>query len=388
MVAHSETVKKQVVRSEWYRSLTKYEQPDLGKAIWEMSITLVPYAILWILMVWMLQHHYSYLAVLPLNIIAAGLTVRIFIFFHDCGHGSFFASRKANLLVGYVCGVLTFTPYHAWKHNHAEHHATVGDLDRRGLGDIWTLTIDEYKTQGFWAKIGYRLYRNPILMFVIGPAFLFLVLQRFPAKNYTKQETASVIITDLALAAIMLLAHFTIGMKIYFMIQIPMMAMAGSAGTWLFYIQHQYEEVYWARHDEWDPIRAAIEGSSYYKLPKILQWFSGNIGLHHIHHLRPRIPNYNLQRCYDDIPELQNVKPLTLTGSAKSLFLRLWDEMNTRMVQYRGLKQPGSSTDVVDENEGTGNREQGTGNREEAEVVKAEPIKPSELVSDLVMPQV
>lgn len=373
MVAHSESYKKQVVRSDWYRSLVKYEQPDLGKAIWEMSSTFIPYALLWILMVWMIQHHLPYIWTLPLNIVAAGLTVRIFIFFHDCGHGSFFASRKANLIVGYICGVLTFTPYHAWKHNHSEHHATVGDLDQRGIGDIWTLTIDEYKATSSWKRIVYHIYRNPIILFVIGPAIVFLLVQRLPNKHYGKRERESVMITNIALAAILLLAHFTIGLKTYFMIQLPMMAMAASAGTWLFYIQHQYEEVYWARHDEWDPIRAAIEGSSYYKLPKILQWFSGNIGLHHIHHLRPRIPNYNLQRCYDDIPELQDVKPVTLMGSSKSLFLRLWDEMNVRLVQYRGAKQaqPDAQSEAADNT---------NGQTAPAHTEEHESIKPSDLV--------
>lgn len=327
-----------LVTQEWFRALARYEHPKLLKAIWQLVDTFVPYTALWVLMIYMLRHGVSYWLLLPLIVLAAGFLVRIFIVFHDCGHSSFFASRQANRIVGYLCGILTFTPFDAWRLSHAGHHATVGDLDRRGRGDIWTLTIEEYLAASRRKQIAYRFYRNPFFLFILGSPIIFLVAQRFPGKGMTTQERTSVLLTDLAILAILGAASLTIGLRTYLLIQIPIISIAGTAGIWLFYVQHQFEGVYWARHEEWDPIRAALEGSSYYKLPKALQWFSGNIGLHHIHHLRPRIPNYSLQQCYDEIPEVETVPPLTFWRSLNSLFLHLWDEKNRRMVNFRALK--------------------------------------------------
>lgn len=340
MFAGSDKVKSQVVRSDWYRALSKYEKPHLGKAVWQLLNTFVPYFALWGIMVWMLRSGISYWYVLPLICIAAGLQVRIFIFFHDCGHNSFFASSWANRIIGYIAGVVVFTPYEDWRHPHAKHHATTADLDRRGTGDVWTLTVAEYLAAPKWKRIVYRLYRNPITLFIIGAPFLFLIANRLPHKGAGKQEKFSVIVTNLALLAIVVAAFFTIGLQTYLMIQVPMMTIAGAAGIWLFYVQHQFEgQVYWDRQPNWDPIKAALAGSSYYKLPKVLQWFSGNIGLHHIHHLRPRIPNYNLQKAYDEVPALQDIKPITLGRSFKSLFLNLWDESSQTLVSFRALKR-------------------------------------------------
>ncbi len=338
MTSQPVELKKQVTQSEWYKSLLKYEKSDSRKTTWQLINTLVPYAISWVVMVAMLKHGLPYYAILPVMLVAGGLLVRVFIVFHDCGHGSFYNSKKANTIVGYITGVLTFTPYEEWKHAHAVHHATVGDLERRGSGDIWTMTIEEYASCSTLKRIAYRAYRNPLILFVIGPPILFIIAQRLPTKASGKAERNSVWITDVALAAIVGLASITIGLKTYLIIQLPVMTLAGIFGVWLFYVQHQYLEVYWERHQKWDPIRAALEGSSYYKLPKLLQWFSGNIGLHHIHHLKPRIPNYNLQQTYDEVPALQAIEPLTLSRSFRSLFLHLWDEKDKKMISCRDAK--------------------------------------------------
>jgi omega-6 fatty acid desaturase (delta-12 desaturase) len=263
--------------------------------------------------------------------------VRIFIIFHDCGHGSFFKSRQANTIVGYITGILTFTPYHLWRHRHAVHHATAGDLDRRGVGDVWTMTLEEYIHATWWKKLIYRIYRFPIFMFIIGPLIVFLVNQRFAGKSVKKRERRSVYITNIALLGILILAHFTIGLKAYILVQLPAFWLSTVVGVWLFYVQHQFEGVYWERHENWDYVKAAINGSSFYKLPKVLQWFTGNIGFHHIHHLSPKIPNYLLERCHRDNPIFQ-VKPVTLWTSLKSLTFRLWDEKNRELVSFRQLK--------------------------------------------------
>ena len=344
MLVDSRDAKIQDPKPSWRQAISTYNQPSLGKAIWQLLNTFIPYLILWGLMIYTIQQAYPYWVTLALIVLAAALLVRIFIFFHDCCHHSFFASRRMNRILGYVSGILTFTPYEAWQHSHAVHHATAGNLDRRGVGDIWTLTVEEYLAAPRRKQLAYRFYRNPGVMFGLGPAFVFLIGQRFFLKKASKRERYSVIITNLALAVIIVVASLTIGLRTYFLIQLPIMLIAGAAGVWLFYVQHQFEGVYWARHEAWDPIKAALEGSSYYKLPKLLQWCTGNIGLHHIHHVRPRIPNYNLQKCYDDIPALQAVEPLTIRKSLKSLRMNLWDEKQQQLVGFGSLKtrpQPG-----------------------------------------------
>jgi omega-6 fatty acid desaturase (delta-12 desaturase) len=328
----------QVTRPEWYRTIVRYQQPDRRKAVWQLVNTFGPYFALWALMVWMVRRGTSYWLVLPLIVIAAALLVRLFIFFHDCCHGSFFASRRANRILGYVTGILAFTPYEYWRRSHAGHHATAGDLDRRGGGDIWTMTVEEYRAAVWWRRLAYRAVRNPFVIFILGPLFVFVIGQRFSQRGMPRRERNSVVITNVALLTIAVVASLTIGWRTYLVIQLPVMLIAGSIGLWMFYVQHQFEGVYWARHEEWDPVRAALEGSSYYKLPKVLQWFSGNIGLHHIHHLRARIPNYHLQRCYNETPAVQGVKPLTLRGSLKCPGLNVYDEKQRRLVSFRALK--------------------------------------------------
>jgi omega-6 fatty acid desaturase (delta-12 desaturase) len=320
------------------KALSKYEAPSVQKAIWQLLDTFIPYAALWGLMVYLVQQRYSYWITLALAVVAGTLLVRIYIFFHDCCHGSFFASPSANRILGYISGILTFTPFEDWRRAHAGHHATSGDLDRRGVGDVWTLTLKEYLAAPKLRRFAYRIVRNRFVMFGLGPACLSLITNRFPHRGAGKRERRSVIVTDLAIAAILGVAFLTIGLRTYVLIQLPIMLVAGTFGVWLFYVQHQFEGVYWSRHKEWDPIRAALEGSSYYKLPRVLQWFTGNIGLHHIHHARPGIPNYNLQQCYDDVPFMRAVEPLTIRKSLKSLGMNLWDEEAKQLVSFRSIK--------------------------------------------------
>jgi omega-6 fatty acid desaturase (delta-12 desaturase) len=281
----------------------------------------------------------SYWLTLGLAVFAAGFLLRIFIIFHDCGHGAFFKSEKANEIVGRITGILTLAPYHQWRHDHAIHHATSGDLDRRGVGDIWTLTIDEYVNASSFEKISYRLYRSPIVMFGFGGLYLFLIRNRFPRKNATKAERRSVLWTNLSLAVVYIGLSLLIGVWNVLLIQIPIMMFSAAAGVWLFYIQHQFEGVYWEHHEEWDYFEAAMQGSSFYKLPRVLQWFSGNIGFHHVHHFSPRIPNYFLERCHKDSMAVLAIKPVTLWSSFKALRFRLWDEKNHNLVSFRILKK-------------------------------------------------
>ena len=321
-------------RPEWYKGLAQYEKPDLGNSIWQLGHTLLLYAVVLYLMVRTVQLGITYWLTLALAVLAAGFLVRIFIFFHDCTHRSFFVSDRANTIVGYILGVLTFTPYEEWRHSHVIHHATAGNLDKRGVGDVWTMTVEEYQSAPRWKRLAYRLVRHPLVMFGIGPGFMFLISHRFGTKTARKQEWLSVIITNLALVAIIVIASLTIGFRTYVLVQLPIILIAATAGLWLFYVQHQFADVYWARDADWDRLKSAMEGSSYYQLPKVLQWFSGNIGLHHIHHLRARIPNYNLQRVYDEVPEVRAVEPLTIRTSLKSLWYNLWDEMQQKMVSF------------------------------------------------------
>ena len=275
----------------------------------------------------------------PLAILAGGILIRVFIIFHDCGHGSFFKSRRANNFWGFITGMLTFTPFHHWRWEHSIHHATTGDLDRRGVGDVWTLTVKEYLDSSRWRRFSYRLVRNPVILFVIAPLFLFLVRERFPVAAANKREKRSVWMMNLALLCTAAVLISIFGFMPWLIIQVIAMAVAGSGGVWLFYVQHQFEDAYWERSEAWDYTTAAMQGSSFYKLPKILQWFSGNIGFHHIHHLSARIPNYNLERCHHSDPMFRDVKPLTLFASLKSITFRLWDEQNKRLISFRHLRQ-------------------------------------------------
>jgi len=332
-----ETSKTAPVPSTWKQAVAKHRQPSLRRSLWQLVNSMVPYLALWALMIWTLDK--SYWLTLALAVVAAGFLVRIFIIFHDCGHGSFFRSRRANRLTEFVTGVLTFTPYRQWRYQHAVHHATSGDLDRRGTGEIWTLTVQEYLEASRWKRFAYRLARNPIVLFIIAPTWVFLIENRLPSRAVGRREHLGVYWTNGVLLAIVVLMSLAIGIKAYLLIQFPVMVFAGAAGVWLFYVQHQFEGVEWKRRSDWDYTAAALRGSSFYDLPKVLQWFTGNIGFHHIHHLSPAIPNYNLERCHRANPMFLEVKPVTLWSSMKSLSYRLWDEQRQKLVGYRRIRE-------------------------------------------------
>jgi omega-6 fatty acid desaturase (delta-12 desaturase) len=280
----------------------------------------------------------SWWLVIPLAVLAGALLVRVFIIFHDCGHGSFFKSPTANTIVGVLSGILTFTPYYHWRWEHAIHHASAGDLDQRGTGDVWTMTVQEYLEASRWKKFAYRLARNPFILFVIAPLFLFVLRQRIPSMKSSARERHSVYAMDVAILAMAVALSLIFGFVPYLIIQLIILMVAGGAGVWMFYVQHQFEDVYWERGENWSFTAAALEGSSFYKLPRILQWFSGNIGFHHIHHLSPRIPNYNLEKCHRADPLFQQVRPITLVSSLKSISFRLWDEKSRKLVGYSHLR--------------------------------------------------
>ena len=322
--------------SAWKEIVARYQKSSVPRATWQIVNTLVPYAVIWYLMY--LSLRVSWWLVIPLAVLAGGFVVRTFIIFHDCGHGSYFKSRRANDVWGFITGVLAFSPYHHWRWEHAIHHSSSGDLDRRGTGDVWTLTVQEYLEASRWKKFAYRLARNPIVLFVLAPVTLFLVLHRVPKRRAPLRERLSVYFTNLALLFIAGGLSWVFGFKNYVIIQSTILVVAGSAGVWLFYVQHQFEGVYWERSENWDYAEAALKGSSFYKLPKVLQWFSGNIGFHHIHHLSPRIPNYHLEKCHDAEPLFQTVKPITLVESFKSFTFRLWDEQKRKLVGYGHLR--------------------------------------------------
>ncbi len=321
----------------WKEIVAKYQKPSTWRALWQVVNTVVPFGALWYLMYLCLP--VSWWLVVPLAILAGGLLVRVFIIFHDCGHGSFFKSSTANDAVGLLTGILTFTPYYHWRWEHSIHHSSAGDLDRRGVGDVWTMTVQEYLEASRWKKFSYRLARNPFVLFVIAPLFLFVVLQRFPSLKASARERHSVYAMNAAILAMAVAMVSIFGLKAYLIIQLTILMVAGGAGVWMFYVQHQFEDVYWERGENWDYTAAALQGSSFYKLPRVLQWFTGNIGFHHIHHLSPRIPNYNLEKCHQADPLFQQVKPITFFSSLKSFTYRLWDEKSRKLVGYGHFKQ-------------------------------------------------
>ena len=326
--------------SKWKGIVAEFQKPSFVRASWQVFNSIGPYFALWGLWIYMsLGLSLSLWWALPPALLAGMFLVRVFIIFHDCGHGSFYKSKKANNYLGFISGLLTFTPYFHWRWEHSVHHATSGDLDRRGMGDIWTLTVKEYLESSRWRKISYRLVRNPIVLFLIAPIFLFLALERFPSKNAKPREKRSVWLMNFALLAMAAGLISIIGFLPWLVFQLAAMIMASSCGVWMFYVQHQYEDAYWVEGEDWDYTTAAIQGSSYYELPKILQWFSGNIGFHHIHHLSPMIPNYNLEKCHMADPFFREVKSMTLLSSLKSINSRLWDEDSKKMISFRELKR-------------------------------------------------
>jgi len=321
-------------RPDWVPTLTTFRKPDRRKAILQLTNTLLPYIGLWYLMIRSIQLGYSYTLTLIIALPAAGFLVRIFILFHDCVHGSLFTARRVNTFFGYLLGVLVFTSFEDWRFSHLRHHVTYANLDARGFGDIWTMTRREYENASKKERWLYRIYRNPLVLIGLGALFIFLLSNRLPTAKVRRKEKMGVLFTNLLIVAMVLAGARVLGWQTYLMIQLPVLWLAGAGGIWLFYVQHQFPGGYWARKNDWEPLRAAMEGSSFYKLPALLEWFSGNIGYHHIHHLNPRIPNYKLKQCYDAVPALQAITPLTLGKSLACLRLKIWDEKQQKIVPF------------------------------------------------------
>ena len=316
----------------WVEPLEPYAHPDLRRSLGCLLTSAVPYLALWPAIYYLLDVSYA-LAIL-VAIPAAGFLVRTFIVFHDCGHGSFLPSKRANRLVGIVTGLLVFNPYFAWNHEHAGHHASSGDLDRRGVGDIDTWTVAEYRSRPFLGRLGYRLIRSPVVMLTLGPLWALALEPRKLPFRARRRVLRSHLFTNFALIGIVGTLVVILGWQAFLEIQLPLVVLGGGAGIWLFYVQHQFEGAYWTRNQEWSYVDAALKGSSYLKLPKLLQFFSGNIGLHHVHHLNPRIPNYNLQRAHDDNPFLHEAPIITLWQGIRTMNLKLIDEDNGRLVSF------------------------------------------------------
>lgn len=327
-------------KSEWRDRLKPYAQANIFKSWMQILNTVVPYLGLLVVMGLGLYFEIPYVFVFLLSIVAGAFMVRVFIIFHDCTHLSFFKSKEANKVLGTILGILTFTPYSTWQSSHIKHHSTVGNLDERGIGDVWTMTVEEYTSSSKAKRLLYRLYRNPIFLFVIAPFFLFAVLNRLPSKKFSnKKHHISQIITNVGILLIFLAVSFTLGLKYYLLIQLPVLFFASIMGVWMFFVQHQFDEVYWERHEEWDFIKAALEGSSFYRLPIILDWITGHIGYHNIHHLNPRIPNYHLRKCYKEVHEFKKGRTITLLESFKMAMLTLYDEKSKRLISIKELSK-------------------------------------------------
>lgn len=327
--------KKKDTGNEWIEIIKRYNKPDPVKSWWQIINSLIPYLILWIVMIKTIE--ISYWLTLLLSVFAAGFMVRIFIIFHDCGHGSFFKSKRMNTTIGIITGLIVFTPYHKWSHEHHVHHQTVGNLDKRGTGDVKTLTVEEYSKLTQWEKFYYRLYRNPIFLIGIAPILLFTIMHRFTKSYMSVRQKLYVHLSNLVIIVSILLLMYFIGWKTFLMIQLPILYIATVHGVWLFYVQHQFRNVLWTNSETWDYKNTALKGSSMFKLPFILNWFTGNIGYHHIHHLSPAIPNYNLRKCYKENQIFREIKPITFFSAFESLLLRLYDEKRKMMVSFREI---------------------------------------------------
>jgi acyl-lipid omega-6 desaturase (Delta-12 desaturase) len=323
--------------ADWNKTLAPYACSSPRRSALDIATSVVPYIALWVLMY--LSLSVSYWLTLALAIPAAGFAVRSFIVFHDCTHGSFMGSKRANAWVGTIVGVLVFQCFRSWKLEHAIHHATAGDLDRRGVGDVDTITLAEYKSKGRLGRLAYRLFRNPLVMFGIGPFVAMLIVPRIPEKGMRPRVRNSILATNAALIVLIGALCWLMSWQAFLEIQIPVLMISGATGIWLFYVQHQFEDAYWESAEHWSYADAALRGSSYLRLPKVLQFFTGNIGLHHVHHLSARIPNYNLQRAHDDNPIFHEVPVLSLVDGLRAVRLKLYDEDQGRMVTWAQARQ-------------------------------------------------
>ncbi|MCJ0933119.1 fatty acid desaturase [Virgibacillus halodenitrificans] len=318
------------------KSVASFANSDMKASIMQLINTILPFFLLWFLAYQSLS--LSIWLSVALSVIAAGFVIRIFIIFHDCTHGSFFKSSKANRIVGTITGIITLFAFEKWKRSHAIHHATSGNLDKRGTGDVWVMTVEEYVQASVWERLAYRLYRNPIVMFGFGPLYLFLLSNRFNRKGAKRKERLNTYLINVSIMVIYSLLIWVVGWQAFLMIQLPILFVSGALGIWLFYVQHQFEDSYFENEDEWDFVKAAVDGSSYYKLPKVIQWLTGSIGFHHVHHLSPRVPNYHLEKAHESTPPLQKATTITIATSLKSIRFRLYDEATRSFVTFKEVK--------------------------------------------------
>jgi omega-6 fatty acid desaturase (delta-12 desaturase) len=322
--------------SDLKKNVAHFEKTDTKASIRQLINTLVPLLALWY--VAYLSLSISYWLTFPIVVVASGFMVRTFILFHDCCHQSFFKSRWANDILGTILGVVTLVPYQQWKNTHSIHHSTSSNLDKRGIGDMWILTVEEYTASPLWRRMAYRIYRNPLVLFGVGPIGVFLIEYRFNRKGAKRKERMSNYVTNALIVGSYVLMVWAIGWQAFLMIQGPIFLISGSIGIWLFYVQHQFEGSYFENEDEWSYVKAAVDGSSYYKLPRLLQWITGNIGFHHVHHLSPKVPNYNLEKAHNASVPLQKATTITIGDSLKSLRFHLWDEHNKTFIGFKDLK--------------------------------------------------
>jgi acyl-lipid omega-6 desaturase (Delta-12 desaturase) len=323
-------------RLYWREAIARYERPSRRRSLLDLATSIVPYLVLTVAMYVCLQ--VSVWISLALAVPAAGFLLRTFIVFHDCAHGSFLPNRRANLWVGRFAGLLVFQPFANWRHNHAVHHGSSGDLDRRGTGDIATLTVDEYRARPWKSRLGYRLFRNPVVMFGIGPIWSLMIGPRLWSSRMRPRQRRSVIVTNIVLAIVITAIISIVGLQGWLLVQMPTAILAGTLGVFMFYVQHQFEDVYWETSDRWSYADAALQGSSYLKLPKLLQFFTGNIGLHHVHHLSAKIPNYNLQRAHDESPIFHDVPVLGLGDAMRAVRLKVIDCQTGRLLTWREVE--------------------------------------------------
>ncbi|MDX6632231.1 MAG: hypothetical protein QOG26_236 [Solirubrobacterales bacterium] len=324
-------------RPAWRDSIEPYERASWGRGLLDIATSIVPYVLLSIVMYATLGE-ISYWLTLAIGVPTAGFLLRTFIVFHDCTHGSFLPSRRANLWVGRLSGLLVFQPFSNWRHNHAVHHGTSGDLDRRGTGDVPTLTVDEYVSASWKKRLGYRLFRNPLVMFGLGPIWSLMIGPRIWSRRQRPRQRNSVLVTNGVLALVVGGICWAAGWQAWLLVQMPTAILAGTAGVWLFYVQHQFEDVYWESGESWGYADAALRGSSYLKLPQPLQFFTGNIGIHHVHHLSARVPNYNLQRAHDENPIFHSVPVLTPWKGAATMRLKVIDPDARRLLTWSEVR--------------------------------------------------
>lgn len=322
-------------RAELNKALRRYTFPDTKRSLIQAIVTLCIYLSFITLMIVLVRYHVAMWVIIILSVLTSPIVVKLFIIFHDCCHKSYFRSTRACFWLGHLLGVMSFTAYSDWQRTHLIHHRFMANLEKRGVGDVWLMTLEEFQSASRWTKLCYRIYRHPMMMLVISPPFLFLFLNRFPSKGSGWREILSIVFTDIILAFAIVTISMVVGWQGCVVILLPMMLAASMQGVWLFYVQHQFRRVYWAHSEEWDRFRAAMEGSSFYTMPAIMRWLSGNIGYHHIHHLAPLIPNYRLKECFDEVPVLQEIDSVPCISGLRNINLSLWDEKSGHLISFK-----------------------------------------------------